>query len=228
MEEVLEAMRLAGANAGMSGAFSDPRSMVYRTSSSQAVKVVSPSMLMTPPADATRNERPVEIDVPWEDTGATPQKRPPLALIAGGAATAILVLGVVVFLMRKPAEVAKPPPAPPPPPVVTVKKLPPPVEPPPLPVVAQISFSVQSSPSGANVTRDGVVLGLTPLTFTLPAGADHSASAELTLSLDGHQPVTVTAQGTGPEVVVKQTMPRLKKTTAKKNNPPGYKDDPYQ
>jgi len=241
MEEVLEAMRVAGANAGMSGAFSDPRSMVYRTSSSQAVKVVSPSMLMTPPADFTRNERPLEIEVPWEDTGATQQKKngQRIALIAGGAAVAVLVLAVGVLALRKPAEVVavKPPPVAavaavaPVVTVVTVKKvtLPPPVQPEVQPV-AQISFSIASNPIGASVTRDGVVLGMTPLSFSLPAGPDHSASTELTLTLEGYQTVTVTAQGTGPEVMVKQTMPRLKKTPVKKNtpNPPGYKDDPYQ
>ena len=65
---------------------------------------------------------------------------------------------------------------------------------------APISFVVSTNPSGASVTRSGIVLGVTPLSFTLPPGADHSASAELTFALDGYQTVTVTAQGTGPEV----------------------------
>ena len=71
---------------------------------------------------------------------------------------------------------------------------------------------------------------VTPLSFSLPPGKDRSASAELTFALEGYQSMTVMAQGTGPEVVVKQTLPKLKKTPVKKNNnnPPGYKDDPYQ
>ncbi len=236
MEELLEAMRVAGANAGMSGAFSDPRSMVYRTSSSQAVKVVSPSMLMTPPADLTRAERGTAsgaIEVPWEDTGAISKKNSQrVALISVGAAVGLAVLLGIVLLIRKPAVT---PPAPLP--KVAVKALPPKVEDP-TPVVeprvearpAAISFSVSTNPSGASVTRAGIVIGVTPLSFALPPGPDHSASAELTFMLEGYQNVTVMAQGTGPEVVVKQTMPRLKKATVKKNtpNPPGYKDDPYQ
>ena len=65
---------------------------------------------------------------------------------------------------------------------------------------------------------------------SMPPGENGSASAELSFSLDGYQNVTVTAQGTGPEVLVKQNLPRLKKTVVKKNplHPPGYKDDPYQ
>ena len=69
------------------------------------------------------------------------------------------------------------------------------------------------------------------MTFSLPPGPDHSAAAELTFALDGHQSVTLTAQGSGPEVVIKQTLAKLKKSNSVKkntNHPPGYKDDPYQ
>ena len=126
MDELLEAMRVAGANAGMSGAFSDPRSMVYRTSSSQAVKVVSQSMLMTP--DLTRSERPDgSIEVPWENTGATQKKNGQrIALVAVGLA--VLVAGGlgVVLVTRKPVATRLPPA------VAIVQPPPPKVVPPPL------------------------------------------------------------------------------------------------
>jgi len=230
MDELLEGMRVAGANAGLSGAFSDPRSMVYRTPSSQAIKVVSQSMLMTPP-DLTRAERPSgAVEVPWEDTGAVAQKKNgrKIAFAAAGAAIAVVLLLGGLLVLRKE------PPLPPGPAPVAIKPPPPPkiarpVEPvgeaPPPP----IAFVVSSSPAGASVTRSGIVLGVTPLSFTLPPGADRSASAELTLALEGYQSITLTAQGTGPEVVVKQTLAKLKRPTVKKNShPPGYKDDPYQ
>lgn len=242
MDEVLEALRTAGANAGMSGAFSDPRSMVYRTSSSQAIKVVSKEMLVTP--DLTKNERPSDgaVDVPWEDSQAVQQKKNGrLIAIASASLAGVLVLGLVlIFVFRKPPETAKPPPpiaiAPPVKPPPPVK----PVEPPPVkPVEAPagpIAFVVTTVPNGASVTKQGIVLGVTPLTFNLPPGADKSASAELTFALEGYQTVTMVAQGTGPEVVVKQPLQKLKKSTTpvkknpkdNNNHPPGYKDDPYQ
>ncbi len=234
MDELLEALRVAGINAGMSGAFSDPRSMVYRTSSSQAVKIVSPSMLMTPP-ELTRSDRVDSgaIEVPWEDSQAVQKKNGQrIALISVGAAVGLAaVLGVLLFIRR--------PEAPKPPPLVVRQQQPTPVPPKVAPVAVKadppavadpISFVVSSTPPGASVTRAGIVLGVSPLSFTLPPGADGSAAAELTFALEGHQSVTVTAQGTAPEVVVvKQTLPRIKKVVKRPNtNPPGYKDDPYK
>ena len=229
MDELLESLRMAATNAGLSGAFSDPRSMIYRTSSSQQIKAVSPSMLVTP--DSTRAERagPNSVEVPWQDSQAVQKQRGQrVALIALGAAIGLAAVLVVLLWIRKPPPIPLPVPIAPPP-VVVVKHDPPPKPPEPKPAPAPISFVVTTNPSGASVTRDGQVLGLTPLTFSLSPGENHSASAELTFALDGYQSVTVTAQGTGPEVFVKQTLPKLKKTGIKKPlHPPGYKEDPYQ
>ncbi len=231
MDELLEALRAAAANAGLSGAFSDPRSMVYRTSSSQQIKAVNPALLATP--EHTRAERPSNsVEVPWDQSEVTAPKQrgQRVALIAVGVTIALAVLGVVLFALRAPPPAPLPPAQPILPPVM-VKQNPPPRPPDPKPPVppTPISFLVSTTPAGASVTRDGQVLGLTPLTFSVTPGEDHSASAELTFALDGYQSVTVTAQGTGPEVVVKQNLPKLKKTVIKKpNHPPGYKEDPYQ
>jgi serine/threonine-protein kinase len=241
MDELLESLRLAAANAGLSGAFSDPRSMVYRTSSSQQIKAVSPSMLVTP--DSTRADRvgsvsdsrataDESVEVPWEDSQAVQKKRGQrVALIALGSAVGLAaVVGVLLFIRKPPPPIPAPAPIAPPPAVVVKKDPPPkPIEPKPAPML--VSFVVMTTPAGASVTRDGLVLGVTPMSFTVAPGENGSASAELTFALDGYQPVTVTAQGTGPEVTVKQTLPRLKKqpTVIKKTNrPTGYKDDPYQ
>jgi serine/threonine protein kinase len=227
MDELLEAVRIAGTNAGMSGAFSDPRSMVYRTSSSQSVKAISASMLVTP--EGSRAEG--SIDVPWDDSQSIRKKKRSSRLVLasiGAAAGLVLVLGAALA-SRRPE--AKPPPPAPPPEVVRRDPVPtpPPVAPTLEPKSAEISFIVLSTPAGASVTREGQALGVTPLSFTLTPNDEHSASTELTFALEGYQSVTVTAQGTGPEIVVRQVLPRLKKTAAKKNtHPPGYKDDPYQ
>ncbi len=243
MDELLEALRTAGANAGMSGAFSDPRSMVYRTSSSQAIKVVAKDMLVTP--DLTRNERPSDgaIDVPWEDSQAVQQKKTGKMIAIGSAAAAVVLIAVVglVLAFRKPAETVKPPPPRPIAIKAPVVKPPPKADPPAEAKPSPIAFVVNTYPQGASVTKQGIVLGVTPLTFTLPPGPDKSASAELTFALEGYQSVTVVAQGSGPEVPVKQALQKVQQQTPKKtppgkkpnkdpknDHPPGYKDDPYQ
>jgi serine/threonine-protein kinase len=76
----------------------------------------------------------------------------------------------------------------------------------PKPSPALIRFNVQSVPAGAQVAMQGKVLGKTPLEVELPAGADGTATAELALKLDGYHPMTVTAGGSGPVVVLKQKL----------------------
>ncbi len=232
MEELLEALRVTGTNTGMSGAFSDPRSMVYRASTSQPVKVVSPSMLMTP-SELIRSERQIAAKhrqgQPRNTDAIRKKNIQRIAFISVGTAIAVAVLLVIALALRPVTPVPVVP--------VAVKKTPRkvivakpveqiPDEPPP-----EISFVVSTIPPGASVTRDGITLGVTPLSFLLPPDKDNSASAALTLTLEGYQTVSLTAQGTGPEVVVNQTLQKIKKPAVKKPNPsppPGYKDDPYQ
>ncbi|MBK7863127.1 MAG: serine/threonine protein kinase [Archangiaceae bacterium] len=97
-----------------------------------------------------------------------------------------------------------------------------------MPVVpAKVTFHVDSEPQGAAVKMGADVLGVTPLDFTVPAGDEGSASVELTLSLKGYLPMTVTTGGSGPRIEVLQKLqvdralvPLVSKPTGKKKGEP--------
>ncbi len=255
MDEVLEAMKAAGATAGLSGAFSDPRSFAFRPPSSQQIPVQKgPTSSKSVPAQkahsskqlpaqrssrgeiaspVTPGEGAVSVELSVTDEADTGRSK--VALIALAVALGLLVLSIGVWaLTRK---------APPPPnhdevvrPEHPVKppehRLKPPEPKPPEPrPVAQVVFHVVSSPPGASVAMEGKPLGVTPLEVPVAADRDGQSSAELTLSLDGYQPLTFTAVGSEARVEVKQS---LKKRGGKRGGPKpkdpgsGYKDDPYQ
>ncbi len=68
-----------------------------------------------------------------------------------------------------------------------------------------VQFHVDSEPRGAQVEVDGRTMGLTPASFSLPAGERGRASAQVRLSMNGFAPMTVTAAGKGT-VEVMQTL----------------------
>jgi hypothetical protein len=74
------------------------------------------------------------------------------------------------------------------------------------PPLAQVRFRVDSVPRGAAVSIDGRAAGVTPLTVELPANAQGEAMAEFHFALDGYQPISVSAGGHGPEVVLRQEL----------------------
>jgi serine/threonine protein kinase len=236
MDEMLEGLRACGANVGMSGIFSKPRSMV----------ISQPRM--TPPRppplpDHTRADGPNSLaeDGPTSNTRA----RRRLILAASGGGALALCLVIITFVVRKPS-------APPPrrSPTVTPRvdlskadpvKEPGRNEPPRVATTAPpfhagpVRFRVHSDPEGARVNLAGKEIGETPLEFDLPPDDSGRASALLSFSLEGYAHATVTAEGEGPEVSYTHRMTRLpqplpqKKAKGKSNpNTPGYKDDPYQ
>jgi hypothetical protein len=158
-------------------------------------------------------------------------------LIAGGV---VLVLGLAVGVALALHTTSKPQ-EPRVAPLVTPKPTPRPV--PPAPKSSpEVLFDVQTEPPGATVTRDGNVLGQTPLAVKIIRDSDAPAQVELGLSLDGYEPATVMAQGMTGAVPVRQTLKKKAPTPppapTKAGKPPkpgkkdpnadGYKDDPYQ
>jgi serine/threonine-protein kinase len=263
MDEVLEAMKAAGSTAGLSGAFSDPRSFAFRPPSSQAIPVQKgptssknvPAVVRTkstksgelPKGEvATPNHTSSEsVSMELSITDEAPSGKP-VALIALAAAGGLLVVSIVIYLaVRKPAE----PIVPPAPGHELVVRPEHPVKPPdkketgegtktPPPAKTEVVFHVVSNPPGASVAMDGKPVGVTPLEVTVDADTDGQASAELTLSADGYQPLTFTAVGSESRVEVKQALKKAKAgstpphkgngTPGKKDPSAGYKDDPYQ
>ena len=110
-----------------------------------------------------------------------------LALIFGGAVTG------AVFWLREPEVV----------------EVPVPTAPEPAPVPTSVTFHVETEPAGAKVSLGSRVLGTTPFDVELPADADGKASAELTLTLNGYAPMTVTAAGTGPRLELSQKLQKV-------------------
>lgn len=114
---------------------------------------------------------------------------------------------------------------------VLVAKEPPQAETVKPPAPESVRFRINSEPKGAVVRIEGRNVGRAPLIWETRPDADGVAQAVVTLELDGYQPLTTTARGSGPEVEFKRTL--RKKEAPKKKAPrtdddeDGYKDDPY-
>jgi hypothetical protein len=143
--------------------------------------------------------------------------------------------GVIAMKAMSPSTEVKPPPVAPKPIAAVID--------PPKPAVVDVRFEVQSQPSGAAVTRDGVQIGVTPFNFTVQRNGTQPVQVELAFSLDGYEPHSTTAQGLDGIVTVNQALakkaeapkPNVKPVVKKnpknpkdpKGDPNGYKDDPY-
>ncbi len=252
MDEMLEAMRRVGINAGLSGVFADPRSAPHssgsmspvppRRATGQVAIGVAVETAVATRATSASNAAP-ELEVDLSESGVTDRRWLRKQLLALGAFALAIGggLGILFAATREPPtpkttalpvvptarSAAATAPAP-------VRAEPPPRDETPAPVMpAPVVFRIASEPNGAKVTFKGRALGSTPLQFELPRESNGSAEAQLTFALDGYQSTTVTAEGSGPEVVLTQRLerkaapaPTPKKQTTKKNT--GYKDDPYQ
>jgi serine/threonine-protein kinase len=178
------------------------------------------------------------VDVEFSLSGA---RRPRSKALMGFAVAGVVALGVGVggLLAFRGADR---PEAPAVAPSAPVQAAPQPVAPP-APVVT-VRFEVASEPPGATVTRDGAVLGITPLSLPVARQGSSPARVALGLTLDGYERASVTAEGLEGSVPVRQVLskraeapqvhrppppavpaPKKKQTPT---NPPGYKDDPYQ
>jgi hypothetical protein len=150
---------------------------------------------------------PDKFVTPGAGTPAPPKHAPPppqqssrvLTIVLFVVAVALGSVATVAVVKRgQPAVVVQPTPTP----VEPVK--PPPPQPPPAP--SAVTFHIDSEPQGASVTEGDKVLGVTPLDFDRPAGADGRTRAEVTLTLEGYVPITVTAGGSGPRIEVLQKL----------------------
>ncbi|GMU60697.1 MAG: hypothetical protein AMXMBFR34_24600 [Myxococcaceae bacterium] len=237
MEELLEAMRVATAGQGMSGVFADPRSMsgLMPRISSSGVQLISP------PGGAAGDSRPVPQQSAdervTESDAADPRaraRRRRLIFAAMALGVVGVGLGATVALgvfkeAPKPVVTAEPPVVAPPPPKVE------PVKVAPVAATVEVTFDVTSEPPGAAVSAGNTVLGTTPFSFTRERTGEDALALELSFALDGYQPRSVVAKGKDGTVKVTETL--TKKPPGKKpprgtkkppDQPPGYKDDPYQ
>ncbi|MDY7232066.1 serine/threonine protein kinase [Hyalangium rubrum] len=256
MDAVLESMRRASANGGISGVFTGPRSFPGVGNTGPLTGPISPPASALSPSGAST----VALDISVEEPEAR-KRRNSLAMALFGGSVLLGVGVALVLALRSPTP--SPPPVLPPPaqqPVATA-----PVPPPPAPVQetapafkaltpesnaepvpeelvpnaqkpptetapalpAQVRFLIASEPSGARVTHAGRKLGQTPLELKLPADDAGRASAELTFELAGYPRATVTAEGEGPEVRFTHKL-KKKSSRPKSSGSRGYKDDPYQ
>jgi serine/threonine-protein kinase len=217
MDELIDAMRAAATAAGLSGAFSSARSQVL---SGVRITVASPDIEETRSESSPRTATgPLPPPSRWKALAAITV----VALVAGGAAAALLV--------RAPPPT--PGPVKPPEPVEVAHR---PAEPVTPVTPAPVRFEVKSQPPGARASYAGKDLGPTPLSLDVAPAADGRAAAQMTFTLDGYQPLTASAQGAGPVVVLEGRLEKLravapgpgKPRPVKPAVPPGYKEDPYQ
>ena len=239
MDEVLEAMKAAGANAGYSGAFTDPRSATFGSSGSKPVKYQSKVTPMAGETRAASAQRPVADSVEVSVSEITERSgRAKSTIIAFGVIGGLAVgMGGAWYAVSRKAQTQAPKP------VVTVPPMvvtPPPVpgtsatqvEPPRPPAQDEVRFNITSVPEGAKVTVRGAVLGVTPLPYTVTVPHGTKATIEATFTLDGYQSRTETFDSDAPGRDVETRLARAKGGKPKKDpgskQPPGYKDDPYK
>ncbi|MCP3164756.1 serine/threonine protein kinase [Myxococcus qinghaiensis] len=244
MDEVLEAMRRVAHAVGVSGVFSGPR-LTGVGSGPRSGPISAPgSGPSTMALDIAVEEQPPEKPA---------RSMLPLAIFGGS-----LLLGGAValaFALRPSTPMPKPLASPP---ITATAPANPTQAPavPPQPAAANtpaaaaagsaddelalaplvagngpmVRFEIASEPSGARVRYRGKDHGATPLNLKVPLDDDGSARAELTFTLDGYQPVTVVAVGSGAKQAVTQ---KLKKKSSSPRPPRApdsndkFKDNPY-
>ncbi len=230
MDELLDSMRLATSGQGLSGAFADPR-----TTSGLMPRTSTPAGMATATPAFTSAESVRSLEVEISESAMNPQGKRRLPLI-------IAVVSVVLFgasvggLVAWRATQVPVPVAPP-----TVTPVLRPVDDPAEVVVpsvitpAEVRFEVDSQPQGALVTRDGVQVGVTPFSLTLPRRDTTPVQLELSFALEGYEASSVVAQGLEGVVTVVQslnrktepTRPVVRPVKKPKTDPNGYKEDPY-
>lgn len=169
-----------------------PTPLPAEASSSEPELDYAPTMASTPSAHALRRQS----TAPSTESAAeqaTPERKRSWAMPIAALLVAGVVAGVAAFLL--PAD--KPPAAAPPPIAIPIAPSPPepatPEAPPPVELV--------SDPPGARVKHGEADLGDAPLSLPIPEGERW----ELTLSLDGYEPRTITVTAGRPTVNVRLT-----------------------
>ncbi|MGV3623237.1 MAG: serine/threonine protein kinase [Archangium sp.] len=237
MDELLEAMRIAGSGLGVSGAFVDPR-----TQSGIMPRTSTPGMpavqggVATPYSTSAEQVRSHEIEL-IDAAHEKPASKTKLMIIAAAVTFVGIALGgAIAWKATRPDE------APARPPVIELPPTKPTaiVEPPKPPPTVEVKFDVDSVPQGARVTRGGAEVGVTPFSLSLPKTGDSPLQVELQFALDGYEAASVTAQGSEGTVNVSKTLvakakkPEVpkppkngKKQPKSPQHPEGYKEDPY-
>ncbi len=229
MDELLDAMRGTMAGQGLSGAFADPR-----TASGFMPRTTPPGGpgAATPSHTSAESVRSHEVELASAVT-STPSRLPLLLAVVGVVVVGAALGGVVAWRASAAGpEVTTPQPVP------TVQ--PPPVEPQPVVRPLEVRFEVASEPPGAAVLRDGLQVGVTPFTLTLPREGEAPVQAELRFTLEGYEDAAAVAQGLEGAVTVWKALvkkaepvkpvapaPGGKKPPKGPKPPDGYKDDPY-
>ena len=242
MDGVLDSIRRATANAGVSGVFSGPRSYTgLHGTGAHSGPLTGP---LSPPTSGSGAST-MSLDISVEEPEARKRRNSlPMALFGGSV---LIGVGVVLMLALRtpsaPAPVVLPPepqlplaskPVPPAPEGVAKaepEKLEARPAEPPAPAEPQpslVRFVIASEPSGARVMHAGRSLGETPLELQVPADEQGHARAELTFELAGYPRATVTAEGEGPEVRFTHRLKKKSSRPRKSEGSVGYKDDPYQ
>ncbi|KFE67954.1 serine/threonine protein kinase [Hyalangium minutum] len=115
----------------------------------------------------------------------TPQRRFPLIPVVVSSAALLVIAGAALVYFTQKPDASQPPPVVANPPMK-------PVEPPPVPrpqtaAPLKVELVLKSEPTGAAVQLAGKPLGVTPVTLAV---APEEAPLEVTLSLDGYEPLT--------------------------------------
>ncbi len=98
----------------------------------------------------------------------------------------------------------------------------------------ELVFELSSTPAGASVSRDGAVLGTTPLSIRQANPTSDNVTVSFQLSLEGYEAATVRGSGNSGVVPIRHSFVKhVPKVDAKKLRPAAprrsteYKEDPY-
>ena len=72
----------------------------------------------------------------------------------------------------------------------------------------KVKFVIASEPSGATLSHQGKVLGMTPVSFDVPADAEGRATAEIKFTLKGYHPMSVITGGLSEIALTQRLQPK--------------------
>ncbi|MCA2977771.1 MAG: serine/threonine protein kinase [Myxococcaceae bacterium] len=204
MDELLEAIRGPLSGQSLSGLFAVPRSGPNPVGPATTPPPARPRGLARPPSTLAEPTEDTVLDAPRPaaelptldaertEPGTHPgeaparRRRSSFAALAAGVVALAVAGGAAVGLLT--AASSRPDPL--------------------RPASPEVTFAVDSEPPGATVTRDGQVLGTTPLSFTVERSGDAPATVELAFALEGYRSTTVVAEGLGGTVPLRPVLVR--------------------
>src|SRR5712692_3562060 len=220
MEEVLEGIKRAAIAAGGTGSFDSINSAGFANTPPPMSAFEVPSPPADPASAYPDSTLSLDISVLAPDSSPTDAdlwyRRREWQLIGLGLGLAItaIILWPAFRSPRINKKVDQPKPSQtfalssipvPNPTLAAVPTLPPQAKPNP---PKTVKFKITSDPPGASVSMRGKPLGVTPLSFEVPGGADGTSTVELRLTLRGYHPMTVTAGGSSEVLLSQRLRPR--------------------